>query len=326
MYIQVFIITLSACVFAEPHSVAPNAPHSLTGDFLRKIGDFKHQEAEVADSIFNSLKFHGNRKAHTAPGDLLRGVGDFKYRAADAADDVVGSIKDKVGQGTSVISGMFQGLLNKKHSGSEHPSTPTTPPAPTPPAVSTDFSASFTPTFPSQTGSEPGPSNPSIPPAGSIDLSGSYNPSFPPQTGSQPGLSYPSRPPAGSIDVSGSYNPSFPPQTGSQPGPSYPSRPPAGSIDISGSYNPSFPPQKGSQPGLGYPSRPPAGSIDFSGSAGYYPDYDVYPYPDVKKAEGRFVFIYDGGQRDLTIDDIIEAGKYLAEAKKAALKDKKNTS
>ncbi|XP_057328354.1 uncharacterized protein LOC130669450 [Microplitis mediator] len=324
MHVKVFILTLSACVFAEPHSVAPNAPnapHSYTGDFLRKIGDFKHQEADVADNIFNSLKFHGNRNAHTAPGDLLRGVGDFKYRAADAADDVVGSIKDKVGQGTSLISGVFQGLLNKKHSGSEHHPTPSTSPAPTlpPQTGSTDFSASFTPP-------QPGFTYPSGPPAGSIDFSGSYKPSFPPQKGSQPGLSYPSGPPAGSIDFSGSYKPSFPPQKGSQPGLSYPSGPPAGSIDLSASYNPSSPPQIGSQPGFSYPTKSPTGSVDFSGSAGYYPDYDVYPYPDVRKAEGRFVFIYDGGQRDLTVDEIIQAGRYLEAAKKAALNDKKKTS
>lgn len=81
------------------------------------------------------------------------------------------------------------------------------------------------------------------------------------------------------------------------------------------------------EPGL-YPPPPEFPSVSVDGSVSGILDLDntLYPFPDIKKpVSPRFVFIYDEGQRDLTIDDIIDAGKYLEGVKKIAANSKVNS-
>ncbi|XP_074095992.1 uncharacterized protein LOC141525402 [Cotesia typhae] len=91
--------------------------------------------------------------------------------------------------------------------------------------------------------------------------------------------------------------------------------------------SPSSPPISPSMESGVHPPRSEFPSVSVDGSVSGILDLDtiLHPFPDIKKpASSRFVFIYDGGQRDLTIDDIIDAGKYLEGVKKISANNKVN--
>ncbi|XP_044581771.1 uncharacterized protein LOC123263234 [Cotesia glomerata] len=120
MFIQVFISTLISSGLAwDPHVSTSNVHPSAPGSFIRSIGDFKHQEANVVDKFINKIQHRDDGK-HTAPGDVIRAFGDFKYRVADAADDVVDSVQIKVEKGKSFLGDILDGFFQKKPLASEH--------------------------------------------------------------------------------------------------------------------------------------------------------------------------------------------------------------
>ncbi|XP_057328707.1 anti-sigma-I factor RsgI8-like [Microplitis mediator] len=109
MWTKSFIVVLSACIFLQDN-YATAAEHSYTGNFLRKMGDFKHEAGDATDTLFSVFHLHDNsdKPRHSLAGDFFRALGDAKYRTAEKADVVVEKAKNQVGEIIGIIIRQFQ--------------------------------------------------------------------------------------------------------------------------------------------------------------------------------------------------------------------------